>query len=163
MIAATPPPVYPWPIGEGSRYQPTAANRAVADGRAFGRFTCGNRRTFLVHVELFAMRRVVIVPPRIGVARSGCSYPLCTTTPTGVVEVARGGRWTLGDLFAVWGRRLSRSRLLSFPGWVSVYVGGRRHTGDPTSVELTPQAQIVVEVGGYVAPHRSYLFPKGRR
>jgi hypothetical protein len=155
--------VYPWPIGAGPRYQPTAANPAVAGGRPVGRLTCGNRRTFQVHVELFAMQRVVIVPPRIGMARSGCSYPLRTTTPTGVVEVARTGRWTLGDLFAVWGRRLSRSRLLSFPGRVSVFVGGKRRTGDPRRVLLTPHAEVVVEVGGYVAPHASYLFPKGSR
>jgi hypothetical protein len=135
----------------------------VTDGRALGRLTCGNRRTFQVHVELFATRRVVVVPPRIGIARSGCFYPIRTTTPTGVVEVARVGRWTLGDLFLVWGRRLSRSRLLSFPGRVSVFVGGRRQTGDPRRVPLTPHAQIVVEVGGYVAPHPSYLFPKGSR
>jgi hypothetical protein len=155
--------VYPWPIGAGPRYQPTAANPAVAGGRPVGRLTCGNRRTFQVHVELFAMRRVVIVPPRIGMARSGCSYPLRTTTPTGVVDVARTGRWTLGDLFAVWGRRLSRSRLLSFPGRVSVFVGGKRRTGDPRRVLLTPHAEVVLEVGGYVAPHASYLFPKGSR
>lgn len=163
MIAATPPPVYPWPIGAGPRYHPSAANPAVAGGRPFGRFTCGDRKTFQVHVELFAERRVVIVPPRIGIARSGCSYPLRTTTPTGVVDVASGGRWTLGDLFTVWGRRLTRSRLLSFPGRVSVFVGGRRRTGDPRRILLTPHAQIVVEVGGYVAPHPQYLFPKGRR
>lgn len=163
MIAATPPPVYPWPIGAGPRYRPSAANAAVAAGRPLGRLTCGNRRTFQVHVELFAMRRVVIVPPHIGIARSGCSYPLRTTTPTGIVDVARTGRWTLGDLFAVWGRRLSRSRLLSFPGRVSVFVGGTRKTGDPRGVPLTPHAEVVVEVGAYVAPHPSYLFPRGSR
>jgi hypothetical protein len=26
-------------------------------------------------------------------------------------------------------------------------------------VPLTDEAQIVVEIGGYVPPHRSYLFP----
>lgn len=163
MIVATPPPVYPWPIGVGPRYHPTAANPAVADGRPFGRFRCGNRRTFQVHVELFAQRRVVIVPPRIGMARSGCSYPLRTTTPTGVVDIERTDRWTLGDLFVVWGRRLTAARLLSFPGRVSVFVGGRRYDDDPRTVPLTPHAQIVIEVGGYVAPHPSYLFPTGRR
>ena len=75
----------------------------------------------------------MIVPPRIGIARSGCSYPLRTTTPTGVVDVARAGRWTLGDLFRVWGRRLGRSALLSFKGRVSVFVDGRRRAGDPRS------------------------------
>ena len=121
MIASIPPPVYPWPIGAGAAYHPPSANARAADGRPFGRFRCGSGGgTFQVHVELFARRRVAIVPPRIGIARSGCRYPLRTTTPTGVVAVERRGRWTLGDLFAIWGRRLSPSRLLSFQGRVAV-------------------------------------------
>jgi hypothetical protein len=78
-----------------------------------------------------------------------------------VVEVLATGRYTIGDLFAVWGRRLGPARLLSFPGRVSVFVGGRRRFGDPSRIVLTRHAQIVLEVGGYVAPHPSYLFPKG--
>jgi hypothetical protein len=42
-----------------------------------------------------------------------------------------------------------------------VFVGGRPFAGDPRRVPLTRHAQIVVEVGGHVAPHPSYLFPKG--
>jgi hypothetical protein len=114
-----------------------------------------------VHIELFARRRVVIVPPGIGRARSGCSYPLRTKAPTGVVEVLAGGRFTLGDLFRVWGRRFDATHLLSFPGRVSLFVGGKRRTGDPRQLVLTKHAQIVIEVGGYVAPHPSYLFPRG--
>ena len=156
MIAA-PPPVYPWPIGVGTAYHPPAQER---DGRAIGALRCTKSGTaFAVHVELFAKRRVVIVPPGIG-AGPQCSYPLRTTAPTGVVHVARRGL-TLGDLFRVWGRRLSASRLLSFPGKVSVYVAGRRWNGEPGAVPLTKHAQIVVETGGYVAPHPTYLFPKG--
>jgi hypothetical protein len=162
-VISTPPAVYPWPIGVGPRYHPALANDRVARGKSFGRFRCGNGRSFDVHVELFARRRVVIVPPRIGIARSGCRYALRTTTPTGVVAVAQIGRWTLGDLFDIWGRRLTASRLLSFPGRVSVFVGGRRWLGDPRRVVLTRHAQVVVEVGGYVTPHPSYLFAKGSR
>jgi hypothetical protein len=162
-VIVTPPPVYPWPIGAGPRYHPPPANVKVAGGRPFGRFRCASGRSFDMHVELFADRRVVILPRGIGIARSGCRYPLRTTTPTGVVEVERTGRWTLGDLFVVWGRRLAPSRLLSFHGPVRAFVGGRRVIGDPRHILLRRHAEIVVEVGGYVAPHRAYLFPKGRR
>ena len=161
MIAA-PPAVYPWPIGVGPRYHPPAANATVLAGTPVGRLRCskgGDR--FAVHVELFARREVAIIPPRVGIARSGCSYPLRTTTPTGVVDVARAGRWTLGDLFRVWGQRLSKSELLSFKGPVSVFVDGRRVLGDPRSIVLTRHAEVVLEVGGYLMPHASYLFPKG--
>ena len=160
-MIASPPPVYPWPIGVGPRYHPTAYSAAVSSGHPVGVLRCSSGgATFAVHIELFAHRRVVIVPPGIGVGPRGCTYPLHTTAPTGVVHVARRGL-TLGDLFRVWGRRLSPSALLSFRERVSVFVGGRRRLGDPRSVPLTRHAEIVLEVGGYVAPHPSYLFPKG--
>ena len=148
-------PVHPWPIGTGPRYQPAALRR---DGRPVGELRCASGRTVAVHLELFAHRRVVIVPRGIGVAR-GCTYPVATTAPTGVLHVR--GRRTLGDLFRIWGRRLGPRRLLSVPGRVSVYVGGLPFRGDPRDVPLRRHAQIVVETGGHVAPHPAYLFPKG--
>jgi hypothetical protein len=157
-----PPPVYPWPIGVGPRYQPSVVNARAASGAPIGPLRCGRRgREFAGHVELFANRRVVIVPKGIGVARTGCRYPLHTSAPTGVVHVNATRPHRLRDLFAVWGRRLGRMRLLSFRGRVLVFVDGRRFRGDPGRVLLTKHRQIVVEVGGYVAPHPSYLFPKG--
>lgn len=160
MIAA-PPAVHPWPIGVGPRYHPAASNAAVAAGKPIGSLRCtSGGRQFAVHVELFARRKVVIVPPGIGAGPRGCGYPLRTSEPTGVIHVARRGL-TLGDLFRVWGRRLSASALLSFSGRVSVFVAGHRFSGEPETVPLTKHTQIVVEVGGYVAPHPSYLFRKG--
>jgi len=161
VILGTPPPVYPWPIGVGPRYHPAAANPAVRAGKPVSGMTCANGRRFAVHLELFAGRKVIIVPPRIGVARSGCRYPLSTDTPTGVVEVRAAARYTLGDFFRIWGRTLASTRLLSFRGRVSVYVNGRRRTGKPGTLPLHRHDEIVVEVGPYVAPHTSYLFPKG--
>jgi hypothetical protein len=160
-VIVSPPPVHPWPIGAGPAYHPGAANDAVLDAKSVGRLQCANGRRFAVHIELFAHRQVAIVPPGIGVARSGCSYPLRTNAPTGVVEVLAAGRFTLGDFFRIWGRRFDATHLLSFRGSVSLFVGGKRRTGDPRELVLTRHAQIVIEVGGYVAPHPSYLFPRG--
>jgi hypothetical protein len=160
-VITAPPPVYPWPIGVGPRYHPTAYNAAVSAGRPVGALRCtSGGASFAVHIELFARRRVVIVPPGIGVGPRGCTYPLHTSAPTGVLRVAQRGL-TLGDLFRVWGRRLSPSALLSFRQRVSVFVAGRRWLRAPGAVPLTKHAQIVLEVGGYVAPHPTYLFPKG--
>jgi hypothetical protein len=161
-VIAGPGPVYPWPIGAGPRYHPTAANAAVTAGRPIGQLLCTKGgSTFAVHVELFARRQVVIVPPHIGAGPHGCSYPVRTDEPTGVAHIASGARYVLGDLFRVWGRRLGPNALLSFRGPVSVYVGGRLFHGDPRAVPLRRHAEIVVEIGGHVAPHTSYLFPKG--
>jgi hypothetical protein len=161
-VIASPPPVHPWPIGAGPRYQPSAYHAPVAAGRPVAGMRCGSGgRSFAVHLELFADRRVVIVPRGIGVSRRGCRYPLRTDAPTGVVLVDAAKPHTLGDLFVLWGRKLGPGRLLSFRRRVSVFVDGRRFRGNPRAVRLTRHRQIVVEAGGYVAPHPSYLFPKG--
>jgi hypothetical protein len=110
-----------------------------------------------VHLELFARHRVVVVPANIGVRR-GCRFPLRTLTPTGVVELDRRGL-TLGDFFAVWRMPLSQRRLLTFRGDVTAYVAGKRWEGDVGAIPLSDRAEIVLEVGGYIRPHRFYLFP----
>ena len=153
------PSVHPWPIGPGPRYRPPAQQ---LDGRPVGILRCGAARpVFPAHVELFVNRRVVIVPAGIG--RTGrCDYTLRTRTPIGVVEVARGTRATIGDLFRLWGQPLARHRLASFRSQrpLRAYVAGRLVRGDVSRVPLTPKAQIVIELGAYVPPHRSFLFPR---
>ena len=125
-----------------------------------------------MHLELFAARRVVLIPPGIGVApprrrvgayvRGGrCSYPLRTREPTGVVEVAAGRALTLGDLFAVWGQPLSRTRMAGFNARVRAYVNGRSFTNAPGRIRLDHHVQIVLEVGAYVRPHAHYRFAPG--
>jgi hypothetical protein len=126
-----------------------------------------------VHVELFARRRVVPVPAGIGVAppleRRGvyvlggaCSYPLRTLEPTGVVRVDRGlPAPALGALFAIWGQRLSATRLAGFSGRLAAFVGGHRWRGSPRSIRLRPDAEIVLEIGGQLPPHPVYRFPPG--
>ena len=173
-LATLPPSVQPWPIGPGPRYHPAAAPAAIRAARPVGSYRCGSDATrFSVHLEVFANRRAVVIPAGIGVAApyeeagadvhpGGCVYALHTTTPTGVVVVGVRGT-TVGDLFRVWGQRLGAHRLLSFgsDARVRVYVGGTERSGDPRLIRVTPHAQIVLEIGGYVAPHPSYLFPKG--
>jgi hypothetical protein len=145
----------------------------AAAGRPIQGLRCrkGGRSRFRIHLELFASRRVVLVPPGIGVApprtrdgayvRGGrCVYPISTRDPTGVFEVEAGGRQkTLGDLFAVWGQPLGPKRMAGFHGEVSAFVAGKRWGSDPQAIPLEPHAQIVLEVGGYVPPHATYLFP----
>ncbi len=128
-----------------------------------------------VHLELYAARLVIPVPAGIGVAppqhRRGayvlggaCVYPLRTHEPTGVVVVdhrAASAVPTLGALFAIWGQPLSRGRLAGFRGPVRAYLGGVRWTGTPGAIPLTRHAEIVLEVGRAIPPHRTYLFPPG--
>jgi hypothetical protein len=118
----------------------------------------------------------VLVPAGIGVAKpfgtrgafvepQGCTYALRTLDPTGVVEVRAGTNATLGDLFALWGAPLSRTRLAGFTTTparpVRAYVGGHPWLGSLGAIPLTRHAQIVLELGPYVAPHQAYLFRPG--
>jgi hypothetical protein len=167
----------PTPIGVGPRFHPRAAPNAVLRGRPVRGMRCrtGGRRLG-VHLEVFARDRVVIVPPGIGVAAPrkksgayvrprGCSYPARTLEPTGVVEVRRWARLTLGDLFAVWGQPLSATRLVGFStpssAPVRAYVAGRRWRGSPRAIPLRRHAQIVLELGPYIPPHSSFRFRSG--
>jgi hypothetical protein len=172
-VPPLPPSVHPWPIGVGPGFRLPAAPATVLAGEQVGRFRCkrGGRR-FGAHIELFVRRRVLIVPAGIGVARpwhehlarltpEGCTYPARTLEPTGVIEVRRGARLTLGDLFRIWGQRLGPRRIAGFRGPVLAFVGGKHRRGDPASIPLTRHAQIVLELGGYVVPHPAYRFARG--
>jgi hypothetical protein len=166
-----PPSVHPWPIGVGAGFRPAAASAGVLAGRPAAGFRCvrGGARHG-VHLELFIRRQVLIVPAGIGVARpwrahggrltpAGCTYAARTLEPTGVLDVRPG--LTLGDAFRIWGQPLSSSRIASFRGSVLAFVGGRRWRADPRAIPLTRHAQIVLELGGYLAPHPRYLFAPG--
>jgi hypothetical protein len=169
------PTAIPLSVGPGPRWRPPSLPRAVAAARpvrAGLRCSRAAGTRFGVHLELFAARRVVLVPAGIGIApprrrhgayvRGGrCSYPVRTREPTGVLEVARGRPLRLGDAFAIWGQPLGRRRLASFKGAVEAYVGGRRFAGDPRAIPLRRHAQIVLEAGGHVPPHVRYGFPDG--
>ena len=157
----------PTPIGVGPRFHPPAATVAVIRAEPVGRFRCvsGGRR-YGVHVEVFARGRVVIVPAGIGVAVArGCSYPARTLEPTGVIEVRRGSSLTLGDFFRIWGQPFSITCLAGFrttgSAPVRAYVAGRRWRASLRSIPLRRHAQIVLELGPFIPPHRAFLFRPG--
>ena len=168
--ATVPTTLVPTPIGAGRAYHPVAGSLS---GSAIHGMPCTRvaLRRFGVHLELFANRQVVLVPGGIGVAPprmwaggsvtlGRCSYPIRTIDPTGLIQVAAGARPVLGDLFAIWGSKLGRRRLIGFYGAVRIYVDGLPVHGDPRVVPLARHAEIVLEVGGYVPPHQRYLFPR---
>jgi hypothetical protein len=175
--ASAGPPLVPTPIGVGPGYRLAPTSAAVRAAQPVGSLTCvaTSPMRFRAHLELFARKRVLIVPAGIGVApplrRDGavvlggrCLYQLRTREPTGVVEVGPARGLTVGDLFRVWGQPLGPHRIAGFGDSqpVLVFVNGRRLRVDPRAVPLRRHDEIVLEIGGYIPPHRSYLFPKGR-
>ncbi len=158
------------PIGAGVRFRPPAP------ARVRGRCSRALGPRSRVHVEVFAANRVVIVPAGIGVGRpwrlnagriagARCYGALVTLEPTGVVLFARASPPRLADLFRAWGQPLSRRRVASFPAaagrQVEVFVDGRRAAGAPNDVPLASGAEVVVEVGPHVPPHRAFRFASG--
>ncbi len=128
-------------------------------------------RRMAAHVELFGSGRVILIatglgtaPPRRSVAgritRARCFGSLVTLDPTGTVYARPGQRLTIADLFRAWGQPLSPTRIASFTGGrVRVYVDGRIRHGSPLMVPLTEHAEIVLEIGPRVPPHRRFTFP----
>jgi hypothetical protein len=166
----------PVSVGPGPSYRPPALGSAATAGAPVAGLRCSRASLgrFGAHLEIFAGGRVVAIPPGIGIAppaprhgayvRAGrCSYPVRTTEPTGVIEVAAAARATLGQFFDVWGQPLSQGRVAGFeagPGErVSAFVAGRRWQGDPRAIPLSHHAVIVLELGAHVPPHRRYFFP----
>jgi hypothetical protein len=173
---AAPPPALPATVAIGGTrdHRPAALTAATRRGAPVGRLHCttAGRKRFGVHVEVFGRRQTVIVPAGIGVAppwrgrapyvRAGrCTYPVRTREPTGVVEVAPGRPATLGELFDLWGQPLRPRRVAGFRGRTRVWVNGRRRSGDPRAVVLSPHAQIVVSDDARVPVHARYSFPPG--
>lgn len=158
------------PIGAGAQFHPAASGPVVGPCLP----ALGTRAG--VHVELFAQNRVVLIASGIGtrpprrwfagrIAAARCYGDVVTLEPTGVVLVRPQTGRTVADLFRAWGQPLSARRVASFAvtpgGTVSAFVDGRRWTGAPAGIPLTRHAEIVLEVGPYVPPHRSYTFPPG--
>jgi hypothetical protein len=161
LVLATVLALVPTPIGVGPQYHPLPG----AHGACVAAPLAPAPR---VHLELFAGGRVVIVPAAVGlrdarvalgrVAHARCRARAWTTDPTGVVSFELGA--TLGDVFAVWGRTLAPARMLGFRGAVRAYVNGLRRKVDPRGLRLRDRDELVLEVGPFIAPHRTYRFPR---
>ena len=152
----------PTPIGRGPLYHPPAGPVHVACTDA------SLRKGPRFHLELFAGKRVVVVPAGIGVRApvlslgnvtgARCRARIWTVDPTGVVWLERSGE-SLGSVFAIWGEPLGPTRLAGFRGAVSVFVNGVRRGGDPRRLVLHDRDEVVLETRGYVPPHASFRFP----
>jgi hypothetical protein len=154
------------PIGRGLRFRPPVR------GAVFGACTEPLGRRLQAHVEIFGADRVVLLAPGIGtraprrlsagrLTHARCFGDLVTLDPTGSVYMRPGRTATLGELFRAWGQPLGRERIASFTGGrVRVYVNGVAHPGSPNSVPITEDAEIVLEIGPRVPPHRHFAFPQ---
>jgi hypothetical protein len=138
---------------------PWPANVAQLRGRldALGLPALGREGTALhthQHLDLFVHGRHVVVPAGIGIdAAARFISPIHTHDASGVIHVESPQirTFTLGQLFGVWGVRLTRTCLGAYCARgrerVVIYADGRRVTGDPRLLPLAPHAELVVAYG----------------
>jgi hypothetical protein len=127
------------------------------------------------HLSLFVGGEQIAVPAGVGIQspvltngyvnfdRTKCFYELHTHDASGIIHLhANAGRvlpLTLGQLFAVWGRTLSREDVAGNAGPVVAYVNQQLYTGDLGSIVLSNHTQVTLEVGNPVVKPPTYLFP----
>jgi hypothetical protein len=151
--------------------------RGMATGGTVDGIACqaSEQVAFHIHAHLAIYTSGVrqMVPAEIGipgpqqvvngfVEGGKCLYWLHTHDVTGVVHIESPVRrvYTLGQFFDVWGQPLSTTQVGRATGHVTAFLDGKRFSGDPRSIKLTPHAVIQLDVGKVVPPQR-FTFPAG--
>jgi hypothetical protein len=121
------------------------------------------------HLSVFDNGRPRPIPLGIGIVKpvlqhttagdfaqaTNCYYWLHTHVQDGVIHIESPTKtvYTLGQFFNIWRQPLSTTQVGPAKGTVTAYLNGKRFTGDPRSIQLTPHAVIQLNVGSpAVAP-----------
>jgi hypothetical protein len=86
-----------------------------------------------------------------------CYYWLHVHAQDGIIHVESpsGRTYTLGQFFAIWRQPLSTHTVGQATGELTVFVNGRRYSGDPAGITLRSQEEIQIDVGTpVVAPKK---------
>lgn len=122
------------------------------------------------HVSLFVEGERIAIPPAVGVVDptivdgfvegGSCLYWMHAHDATGLVhlEPPVAGDYTLGQLFDVWGRGLTRDQVAGFSGAVSVFVDGERYEGDLRDIALSSGLHVSLQVGRPLSSPPIYVF-----
>ena len=123
------------------------------------------------HLSLFYDGTQMWIPGYIGMAPSGtggCLYWLHTHDASGIIHVEagdvstpKGGPFTLGNFFDIWGQPLTRTQIGPFKGNVTAFLNGQPYNGSLADIPLREAQMITLEVGTPVAPPPRYKLPPG--
>lgn len=96
------------------------------------------------------------------VGSGNCFYWLHSHDQSGVIHIESPVQklYTLGDYFAIWDQPLTAGQVGPAKGTLTVYVNGRRYTGDPRAITLNAHTLIQLDIGTNVPP-QPYTFPAG--
>jgi hypothetical protein len=104
------------------------------------------------HLDIFIDGKKTPVPALIGIDDGAFITELHTHDASGIthVEAAKAFPYTLGQLFGVWGVRLSKNCIGGYCGPsqpLHVYLNGKPYDGDPNDLVLKDHEEIAIAVG----------------
>jgi len=127
------------------------------------------------HVSLFVRGEQIEFPAGAGIVDpvvtngyvnfnpAKCFYEMHSHDASGIIHLhANAGQarpLTLGQLFDVWGRPLSRTDVAGNIGTVFAYVNQQLYTGDLRAIVLSDHTQVTLAVGDPQVKPPTYLFP----
>jgi hypothetical protein len=137
---------------------PLVAERVIPTGQPVRGIRCDRMEGTAMHIHqhlaIFDHGKPVPIPEDVGRPLfAGCFYWLHTHTPNGIIHVESPvvRSFTLADFFAILGQPLSRTDVAGAklrPGEkMTVWIDGRRYTGDLHSIPLTEHEDITIDVG----------------
>jgi hypothetical protein len=116
------------------------------------------------HLDLYVNGKKVTLPALIGIYDNSYLTEVHVHDNSGVIHVESPTQknFTLGQLFAEWGVKLTANCVGRYCGHVKWWVNGKRITGDPAQLDLRSHQEIVIAAGPppLVVP-KSYKFPAG--
>ncbi len=155
---------------------------AVFLGETIDGITCQSAEKVAYHIHahltIFVEGKAFQVPYGIGIGpplggvrtpagafvESGsCFMWLHTHVADGVIHIESPvlKTYTLGQFFAVWGQKLSRTQVGPKKGTVTAFYDGKDWTGNPAAIPLTATAQIQLDVGKPLIAPEHIKFPAG--
>lgn len=120
------------------------------------------------HIDVFVNGSPAAVPAEIGINDNSFISPIHTHDATGVIHVESptNEQFTLGQFFAIWGVRFTRTSVGGYHSSaarpIRVYLDGKPFHGDPTRLVLASHEEIAVVIGKPPARIPShYVFSAG--
>jgi hypothetical protein len=97
------------------------------------------------------------------VGSGSCFYWLHTHAADGIIHIESPveRKYTLGNLFHVWGQKLGPTEVGPAIGRVTAFYDGRWFRGDPRDIPLSRHAQIQLDVGQPLPAPAKISFPSG--
>jgi len=136
-------------------------------GETIDGIQCGSMtENYHVHAHLAIMQdgQLLAVPGQIGIPGT-CDYEIHTHNPSGElhIETDTFKRFTLGQIFRIWGQPLSATSVAGLSGQpVKFYVNDngdlREYVGDPAEIELTSHRAVTIQIGTAPAAVPTYTW-----